>query len=128
MLDDLNTSGALGHTFSLVRAANVALDAGAMSRPEAEAIVVWLREVDTIWAVLPPADALVTRRITVGDTTLLAIGPAVAEEVLELIVARVKARAERDFAAADELRDRLGEHNVVVEDTPQGARWYLATG
>ena len=126
LLDDLNTSGALGHMFSLVKAANVALDAGAMTGTEAEAIVSWLREVDTIWAVLPAADALMERRITVGDATLLAVGPPVAEEVLELIVARVKARAERDFAAADELRDRLREHDVVVEDTPQGARWHTA--
>jgi cysteinyl-tRNA synthetase len=39
--------------------------------------------------------------------------------------ARAAARKERDFATADALRNRLAAAGVVVEDTPDGARWSL---
>jgi cysteinyl-tRNA synthetase len=40
--------------------------------------------------------------------------------------ARAAARAARDFAAADAVRDRLAAAGVVIEDTAEGARWSLA--
>ena len=39
---------------------------------------------------------------------------------------RQEARARRDFAAADEIRDRLVAAGIEVEDTAAGARWALA--
>jgi len=39
------------------------------------------------------------------------------------IAARKAARGRRDFAAADTIRKALEEKGIVVEDTPQGARW-----
>ena len=38
---------------------------------------------------------------------------------------RAAARAARDYASADALRDRLTRAGVAVEDTPDGARWSL---
>ena len=38
---------------------------------------------------------------------------------------RDAARARRDYATADAIRDGLEEIGVVVEDTPQGSRWEL---
>jgi cysteinyl-tRNA synthetase len=38
---------------------------------------------------------------------------------------RDAARARRDYATADAIRDGLEEIGVVVEDTPQGPRWEL---
>ena len=40
---------------------------------------------------------------------------------------RQAARARRDFAAADAIRDQLLDAGVVVEDTPRGPRWELRT-
>jgi len=45
------------------------------------------------------------------------------EEIEELIEKRNTARKERNFALADEIRDRLKEMNIILEDTPQGIRW-----
>ena len=41
--------------------------------------------------------------------------------------ARAQARKERDFGAADAIRNRLAAAGVAVEDTPDGARWTLET-
>jgi cysteinyl-tRNA synthetase len=40
-----------------------------------------------------------------------------------LLDQRAQARARRDFAEADAIRDRLTAVGVVVEDTPAGPRW-----
>ena len=39
---------------------------------------------------------------------------------------RQAARARKDFAAADAIRDQLTALGVSVEDTPQGPRWELS--
>jgi cysteinyl-tRNA synthetase len=41
----------------------------------------------------------------------------------ELLEARAKARAARDFAASDRLREQLAAIGVIVTDTPEGQRW-----
>ena len=46
-------------------------------------------------------------------------------KVEALIAERVTARAAKDWAAADRIRDALGALNVVVMDNPTGATWRL---
>ena len=46
-----------------------------------------------------------------------------AEKVVELIAKRNQARAEKDWATADQVRDQLAELKVVLEDGPQGTSW-----
>lgn len=45
------------------------------------------------------------------------------QEVEDLIEERQQARAARNFARADEIRDQLQEMGILLEDTPQGVRW-----
>ena len=42
------------------------------------------------------------------------------------IEARAQARATRNWAAADAIRDRLAAAGIVLEDSSEGARWSLA--
>ncbi len=51
--------------------------------------------------------------------------PALKARVEALLARRATARAERDFAAADEIRDELARLDVEVMDTPAGANWKL---
>ncbi|MEK6611234.1 MAG: cysteine--tRNA ligase [Gemmatimonadota bacterium] len=51
------------------------------------------------------------------------VDAALARWVDSQLAARKAARAKRDFAAADTIRKALEEKGIVVEDTPQGARW-----
>ncbi|MEG0294781.1 cysteine--tRNA ligase [Enterococcus sp.] len=47
----------------------------------------------------------------------------VDDEVEALIAERNQARADRNFARSDEIRDLFKEQGIVLEDTPQGTRW-----
>jgi cysteinyl-tRNA synthetase len=48
--------------------------------------------------------------------------------VRDRVAARAKARAARDWATADAIRDELTEAGIAVEDTAAGARWSLVRG
>jgi cysteinyl-tRNA synthetase len=45
------------------------------------------------------------------------------EDVARWVEERRLARENRDWARADEMRDRLAVAGIVLEDTPQGTRW-----
>ena len=53
------------------------------------------------------------------------VGQTLPGRARELIDAREQARAGRDFAAADRLRDRLAALGVEVTDTRAGTTWRL---
>lgn len=46
-----------------------------------------------------------------------------AEMIESMIEERQRARAERDFARADQLRDEIEAHGVELMDTPAGPKW-----
>jgi cysteinyl-tRNA synthetase len=103
--DDLNISAGLGAIFELVRDVNRRIDARSLSVDDAARVTGWLRDVDQVLDVLPAeADELEPR-------------------LRALLDEREAARANRDWAASDRLRDELGEQGIAVEDTRDGQRW-----
>ncbi len=83
------------------------------------------------------AAALAGMVVTLADDVLgLGLGEAVFADdevgdrfgalVEHLLDERRSARDQRDFARADAIRDQLGAAGVVIEDRPNGSRWYLA--
>jgi len=44
-------------------------------------------------------------------------------EISALVAEREQYRRDRDFAKADELRDKLAAMGIVIEDKPQGTVW-----
>ena len=42
-----------------------------------------------------------------------------------MIAKRAQARKEKNWALADEIRDKLKEMKIVLEDTPQGVKWHI---
>ena len=49
--------------------------------------------------------------------------PALSDEVEPLIAEREAARAARDFARADRIRDELRQRGIALEDSKEGVRW-----
>ena len=50
---------------------------------------------------------------------------AFAKEIEELIAKRQEARKNKDWAAADAIRDELKARNIVLVDTPEGVKWHV---
>ncbi len=48
-----------------------------------------------------------------------------SEEIQQMVDQRDEARADKDFATSDKLRDQLKDMGVILEDTPQGTRWHI---
>ena len=55
---------------------------------------------------------------------LISDTPDVAGEVYALIRERDNARANKDFATSDKIRDELMKQGIALNDTPDGAVWY----
>jgi cysteinyl-tRNA synthetase len=108
---DLNTAGALGVLFDLVRALNTAIDAGEVGEPDAAVIRAAFGDVDRVLGVLA-----LRRR----EDEAAAIP---ADEVERMIADRRAARSRRDFAEADRIRQALADRGIVLEDTAAGTRW-----
>ena len=51
---------------------------------------------------------------------------SIDNEIEALIEERNKARQEKNWAKADEIRDKLKEMNIVLKDTPNGVQWSFA--
>jgi cysteinyl-tRNA synthetase len=103
--DDLNISAALGALFDLVREVNRRLDARTLSTADAGTVTAWLRRLDAVLGILP------------GEEDDL------DEELSGLLEERLAARARKDWAASDRLRDELVKRGIAVEDTRDGQRW-----
>jgi cysteinyl-tRNA synthetase len=46
--------------------------------------------------------------------------------IKDMIARRNEARQQRDFAAADRIRDELSERGIVIKDGPEGTSWEIA--
>jgi cysteinyl-tRNA synthetase len=76
--------------------------------------------------VAPAAKAALLRdwdRVLGLDLDRSTPSPALPSGAPDLLEARAKARAARDFAASDRLREELATIGVAVTDTPDGQRW-----
>ena len=119
MDDDLATPAALAVVHETVRAGNEALASGDKDAALAAALAV--RAMTDVLGV-DPFDPHWTSGSSGDDRARTVLGTLVQAE----LDARATARADRDFATADAVRQRLAAAGIAVEDTPDGARWTLS--
>ena len=118
MENDFDVAGALGVLFDVVREGNRRLDAGEDASPLTAAY----DEFVAILGLAEPADDAgpVDPRVAMLAERFGVEGRGI-DGLLEM---RDRARAERDWATSDIIRDKLAQLGIVVEDTADGSRWH----
>lgn len=107
MDDDLNTADAIAAIFDIVYSSNTDLsDTEPNSKEAVNTAISLIRELGGVLGLFTKTD----------EKTL-------DDEIEQLIEARNEARKNKDWAKADEIRDKLKEMNIVLKDTPMGVQW-----
>jgi cysteinyl-tRNA synthetase len=101
--EDLNISGAMGQLFDLIRETNSALDHSELNAGAAASLHAAWQRINSVLALQRDEQ----------------IAPP---EVLELVEQRQKARAEKNWAESDRLRDTIDALGWIVKDTKDGSK------
>jgi len=104
--DDLNVSVALTAVFEMIRKVNVLISQGKVYSKDAEKIVSSIRSLEGVLAVLPDE-----------EEELLPL------DIMKKIEEREKARRDKDYKLADQIRNELLQKGIILEDTKDGVRW-----
>jgi cysteinyl-tRNA synthetase len=115
MDDDLNAAEAMAALFVFVTEVNAELDR--IDRPVSP------RDRDDALGLLDSIDR-VLGLLELGRAAR-GVDETTEEWIEEQIQLREDARRDRDFAAADAIRDALAERHVVLEDSAEGTRWKI---
>jgi len=128
MRNDFNTGGALGALSKPLSEINRLLQSGKGIGKSARylAIARFVQDMEQVAGILgcfghEPTDWLTRRR----DRKASRIGLDVPR-VEELLASRIAARGQKDWAAADAIRDELLDLGVSVQDGPEGSVWSFA--
>ncbi len=115
LCDDLNTSVALSHIFDAVRLINTEKEKkGTLTKADVETLLRLFD--DVVYGVLGLVDES-------GDSGKA--GKTIAGLMDMVIEERAKAKAAKDWATSDSIRDHLKALGIVVKDTKDGAEWTL---
>ena len=121
MDNDFNSAQAMGHLFSLARAANRALETG-KKLGGLQTVPETLTELAGVLGLLShaPEDFASEREALLVNRD--GLDPKAIQRLVE---ERTRARQDKDFAKADQIRDRLVDLGVVILDSPEGTTWRL---
>jgi len=108
MDDDFNTANAITVIFELIKKANIYIQGEVVSKEE----LVSIKEVLSKWLNILGLDTFINNETGLED-----------EWIEEQIKERTFAKENKDWAKADEIREKLNNSGVIIEDTPQGVRW-----
>lgn len=104
MDDDLNTADAIAAIFDIVKESNTNIKA------------------DSSKEIIKKASSLLKELGEVLGIGLKETEKNIDGEIQELIERRQKARKEKNWKEADEIRDKLKEMGITLQDTPQGVK------
>ena len=105
MDDDFNTADAIAAVFEIVRVSN--------STVNEDSTLSYIKHILSVLSKLCDVLGIKTKRKEV----------ILDEDIEKLILSRTKARKNKDFKRADEIRNELLEMGIVLEDTREGVKW-----
>ena len=127
MDEDLNLAGAMAVVHATLKRLNTVLAARVSERDAVVDAALDLRSQLDVMGLDPLAEPWRSRVLGTGPAGADgAAADALNHLVTALLDQRAEARAARDWARADALRDELTAAGVVVEDSAAGARWHVA--
>lgn len=106
MNDDLEISKALAALFEFIKEINIAMDS--LNKDDTAKINDFMIDLDNVLGFI------VVKK------------EKISEDIQKLVDDREAARKAKDFKKADEIRDKLKDMGIFLEDTPQGVRWKKA--
>jgi cysteinyl-tRNA synthetase len=106
MDDDFNTAAALAAIHDMVREINTVMANDNLSADDQAAVLDAIAKFDSVLGIFG-----------VEESEML------DADIEALISERQTARHNRDFARSDEIRDKLAEKGIILEDTKDGVRW-----
>ncbi len=112
MLDDLNTPKALAAALGGVKAAE---KSSSLSSADGQAILNWLQRIDALLGFIAPDTEKAAEKEADDD--------GLAEKIEALIEERARARTEKNWGRADEIRAEVDALGVELQDSPQGTTW-----
>lgn len=130
LFDDLNSPQALAAVFEFVRAANADLDRRGTDKAAIGRARQALQFIDGALGILPPIR--LGGMVSAGSAPTRSREPTDADEVALVGLAetrlaeRAQARAARDFARGDAIRDELLGRGIAIADTGAGTSWKRA--
>lgn len=109
MDDDFNTPVALSRLFSFAREVNIYLNSPEQKNKEV------LEEINKFYQELAGKILGILKDFDQEESF--------EQEIKKIIEEREKARKEKNWVESDRIRDELQEKGILLEDTPEGARW-----
>ncbi|TYC48866.1 cysteine--tRNA ligase [Weissella muntiaci] len=107
MEDDFNAQNAVAEIYKLVELANVYSQETAVAKATAEQLLQTIADLMMVFGV----DGLAQEEL-------------LDAQIDALIEERNLARANKEFARSDQIRDELAEQGILLDDTAQGTRWH----
>ena len=119
MRDDFNTALAISHMFALAKEINVykaQTDSGDVA-PDGKLVDMMTKVFAEFCSIIGVLEGEAEAAGNDDDGGL-------TEQLMQLLLdLRQDARKAKNYAQADAIRNKLSELGIVIEDTPQGARW-----
>ena len=105
--DDLDINTALASLFEFIREVNKLIDENKLSKQEARMVRELMLKFDKVLGVIGEEEK----------------EEELPKEIMELIRKREEARKRKEWEIADQIREKLREMGIIIEDTPTGTKW-----
>ncbi len=105
--DDLDINTALASLFEFIREVNKLIDENKLSKQEARMVRELMLKFDKVLGVIGEEEK----------------EEELPKEIMELIRKREEARKRKEWKTADQIREKLREMGIIIEDTPTGTKW-----